>query len=101
MAEFHTYIKPITDKLTPFCTELTGITEDMVYGQDVPTFSEAMDQLHKFLIDKGIFQHECVFVSCGDYDGNQLKRECELKNVFRPNYLKRWINFKKVFPTAQ
>lgn len=42
-----------------------------------------------------IFEHEFVFVSCGDYDGNQLKREAELKNIPLPNYLRRFINMKK------
>ena len=46
VGEFHTYIKPTSDKLTQFCTELTGITEDMVYGELVPTFPEALDKLH-------------------------------------------------------
>lgn len=97
--EFHTYIKPTAEKLDPFCTELCGITEEMVYGEEVPTFSEALNQLHEFLEKNGILKEEFVLVSCGDYDGNQLKREFEFKNVFRPNYLKRWINLKKVCPT--
>ena len=54
VGEFHTYIKPTTDKLTPFCTEFCGITEEMVYGKDVPTFAEALDLFHKFLHEKGI-----------------------------------------------
>lgn len=99
VGEFHTYVKPTSDKLTPFCTELCGITEEMVYGDSVPTFPEALDKLHKFLSDFGVFNHEFALVSCGDYDGNQLKRECAHKDVFRPNYLQRWINLKKVFPS--
>jgi len=71
----------------------------MVYGEGVPSFSEALNQLNEFLEKNGILKEEFVLVSCGDYDGNQLKRECEFKNVFRPNYLKRWINLKKVCPT--
>ena len=45
-----------------------------------------------------MFQHEFVFLSCGDFDGNHLMRETRAKNLKRPNYLTRWINFKKVFP---
>ena len=37
-------------------------------------------------------------MSCGDFDGNQLKRESTAKNLTVPNYMKRWINLKKVFP---
>ena len=52
--------------------------------------------LHKHLSEFGIFKYEFVLVSCGDYDGKQLAREAELKNIPLPNYLKRWINIKKV-----
>lgn len=99
--EFHTYIKPTTCALEPFCTELCGITNEMVSGESVPIFKDALSQLHTFLEKSGILKEEFVLVSCGDYDGNQLKRECEFKDVFRPNYLKRWINLKKVHPSQQ
>ena len=98
VSEFHTYVKPVKEKLNPFCTELCGITEDMVSGDDVPTFKQALIKLHKHLLDFGIFKHEFVLVSCGDYDGNQLKREAGLKNIPLPNYLRRWINMKKALP---
>jgi hypothetical protein len=37
-------------------------------------------------------------MSCGDFDGNQMRREALFKRFNVPNYLKRWINLKKVFP---
>ena len=37
-------------------------------------------------------------MSCGDFDARALKREAQSKNIWIPNYLKRWINIKKVFP---
>ena len=37
-------------------------------------------------------------MSCGDFDGNCLAREAKKKELEVPNYLKRWINLKKVFP---
>ena len=37
-------------------------------------------------------------MSCGDFDGNQIRREALFKKLRIPNYLKRWINIKKVFP---
>ena len=37
-------------------------------------------------------------MSCGDFDGNQIRREAIHKQINIPNYLKRWINLKKVFP---
>mmetsp|Transcript_32923 Transcript_32923/g.37733 ORF Transcript_32923/g.37733 Transcript_32923/m.37733 type:complete len:113 (+) Transcript_32923:1006-1344(+) len=37
-------------------------------------------------------------MSCGDYDAKALRREAEHKGLFVANYLKQWINIKKVFP---
>ena len=37
-------------------------------------------------------------MSCGDFDGNTIKRESREKGFDLPNYMKRWINIKKVFP---
>ena len=97
VAEFQTYVKPELDpQLTPFCTELTGITQEQV-DAGVP-LSEALNQAHAFLEAQGLFAHEFVFMSCGDFDGNHLKRESTTKNLTVPNYMRRWINFKKVFP---
>ena len=54
--------------------------------------------MHLFLGKQGLFESEFVFVSCGDFDGNHLKREARDKRFFVPNYLQRWINIKKAFP---
>jgi len=54
--------------------------------------------LHKFLESKKIFEGEFIFMSCGDFDGNQMSREAKFKEFTIPNYLKRWINLKKAFP---
>lgn len=98
--EFHTYVKPvIVPKLTDFCTELTGIKQDEVDKGIL--IQDAMKQLHKFLDDNGIFKTEFVFASCGDFDGNQMKRESAQKQFEVPSYLKRWINLKKVFSTGE
>ena len=39
-----------------------------------------------------------MFASCGDFDGNQIKRESQHKEFDVAVYLKRWINLKKVLP---
>jgi len=57
-----------------------------------------MAQVHEFLEKEGILATEFVFLSCGDFDGRHIKRESKLKNFDVPSYLKRWINFKKIFP---
>lgn len=70
IAEFHKYIRPTLEKnITPFCTELTGITNEMVLKEGNPTFEQAISQLHEFLENLGVLKHEIVFMSCGDFDG--------------------------------
>jgi len=106
VAEFHTYVRPTVDPaITPFCTELTGITNDMAFkdknGKPNPTIEEAIVMLHKFLESKKIFEGEFIFMSCGDFDGNQMSREAKFKGFSIPNYLQRWINLKKAFPPKQ
>lgn len=52
------------------------------------------------MLSKGILNKHFTFATCGDYDLNgQLKRESQFKNLAIPNYLRRYINLKKVFPT--
>lgn len=60
--------------------------------------SDALKKAHVFLGQQGLYATEFIFMSCGDFDGNLLGREAEAKQLFIPNYLKRWINLKKVFP---
>jgi len=100
VAEFQTYVKPVIEpKLTDFCTELTGITQDQVDKGVI--LQEALKQVHTFLKEKQIIGSEFVFASCGDFDGNQLKRESQHKNLNIANYYKRWINLKKVFELGE
>ena len=79
VSEFQTYVKPVLDKLTPFCTESTGITEDQVYAEGVPDIQKALKMAHKWLEDQGIFKEEFVVMSCGDFDCRQMKREAKHK----------------------
>lgn len=96
-AEFQTYVKPVLDpELTPFCTKLTGIEQKNVDGG--VTIQEAISQVHEFLDKLGVLKTEFVFMSCGDFDGNTMRREALHKGFNIPSYLKRWINLKKVFP---
>jgi inhibitor of KinA sporulation pathway (predicted exonuclease) len=71
---FHTYVKPtVNPKLTDFCTKLTGITQRQV--DEGVSLETALEQLHKLLRDKAIFNSEFIFMSCGDFDAKALMRE--------------------------
>ena len=95
---FHYYVKPTEyPKLFPFCTELTGITQDKVDNGEL--IVEVLDKLNAFLEEKGILSSSFCFVTCGDWDLNVcLRCEARAKKIPIKGYLKRWINIKKVYP---
>lgn len=52
VSTFHKYVQPRVNRdLTPFCTQLTGIIQDMV--DDQPHFEEVLGLFNQWLIDKG------------------------------------------------
>ncbi|KAI0208205.1 ERI1 exoribonuclease 3 [Lamellibrachia satsuma] len=68
-AVFHQYIQPrVHRQLTPFCTELTGIIQDMVDGQ--PHLEETLQMFDKWMADEDLWNDDIrsVFVTCGDWD---------------------------------
>ncbi|MEQ8821371.1 MAG: 3'-5' exonuclease [Sumerlaeia bacterium] len=78
-AEFQRFVRPeFSPHLTPFCTELTTITQDQVDG-GCP-FAEALAALVAF----GEAHGSAVFSSWGFYDRKQLEAECERKGVVYP-----------------
>lgn len=70
--EFQTFIKPFRHPvLTPFCIELTSITQEQV--DDAPTVFDAFGALGAWL---GSYQ-PLRWYSWGDYDNNQFRKDCE------------------------
>lgn len=60
------FVKPGRSGISEFCTELTGITEEMVAG-GLP-FVDAMEALRKW--------KDTPWASWGDYDRNKIERDC-------------------------
>nr|XP_040577235.1 ERI1 exoribonuclease 3-like isoform X2 [Lepeophtheirus salmonis] len=93
---FHNYVKPIANpQLSRFCTELTGITQDVVDGSRsfIPVFNE----LKQFCESRSNF----TFVTCGDWDLKiMLPNQCRFSGVEIPEYMKTWINIKKSYNRA-
>ena len=90
-------------KLTPFCTELTGITQDKV-DAGIP-FTEALAKYHSFLSSAADDIHiegpytNCHILTCGDWDLKQmLPKQCRVSGIPIPGFMKRWVNIKKVMP---
>jgi len=103
VAEFESYVKPtVHPKLTPFCTELTGVTQANV--DSALTLPMVLEQHHAWLMKHvGVDESCCTFLTCGDMD---LKRSLpEDPNIGEdyaddkkvPAVYKRWLNIKKEF----
>jgi len=93
-AEFQTFVRPVIHtRLTPFCTELTSITQAQV--DDAPDFPEAIELLGAF-----IGRQRVRFCSWGNYDRNQFRQDAALHDVKLPFNDRHHINLKAKFSEA-
>ena len=96
---FHQYVKPrVHPNLTPFCTDLTGILQEMV--EDQPYFPEVLSNFSNWIKEGGYFSEKgkSAFVTCGDWDLNvMIRSHCATEKLNVPEYFEEWINLKKVF----
>ena len=94
-AEFQTFVRPVRHPtLTPFCTELTSITQDML--AEAPAFPEAMEALRQAML---VGRWGVVWGSWGLFDDTQLRRDCVFHGVEYP--MPEHMNLKNVFSAAQ
>lgn len=76
-AEWQGFVGPVRHpKLTPFCTELTGITQEML--ADAPSFPEVMEALEEALV---VGRPGVVWCSWGLFDQTQLRRDCAFHGI--------------------
>ena len=71
-------VKPETSTISPFCTELTTITPQLVEKEGI-FLAEAVEKLIKEYNSDNY-----PWASYGGYDKNMLKRQCKLKNIDYP-----------------
>ena len=91
-AEFQTFVKPVRHRvLTPFCTELTTITQADV--EKAPRFPQASAMLGNFIRGHG---KDALFCSWGGYDRNQFRRDAQFHRVKLP-LGERHLNLKEAF----
>ncbi len=77
LAEFQSLIRPVRHpELTPYCMELTGITQRDV--DSAPGFATAFQSFTRCMLDPA---DHVVFVSWGAYDRRQLVRDCDYHGV--------------------
>ena len=97
-AVFHHYVETAVNKLCDYCTQVTGITQQMVDGQ--PRLDTILKQLDEWMKTEGLLQDsvKSVFVTCGDWDlKTQLPRETAWHGYHLPEYCRAWINIKRPF----
>jgi inhibitor of KinA sporulation pathway (predicted exonuclease) len=82
-------VKPQRSRVSPFCTQLTTLTQEQV-DQGV-SFQDACAMLKKNYLSK-----QRVWASYGDYDRRQFERQCQAFNVGYP-FGSRHINVKSLF----
>ncbi|CAF0942089.1 unnamed protein product [Rotaria sp. Silwood1] len=99
---FHTYVTPtVNPQLTKFCTNLTGITQDMITNQ--PKFDDVLKNFHLWLTNEKLLEPNVkfIFVTCGDWDlYTMLPSQCNYFRLPRAEYFNEWINIKKSFQKA-
>lgn len=97
VAEFHQYVKPKHNPtLDPFCTKLTGITQDVV--NNAKPFSEVWKNFNRFLEEYKITDKNTIFVTFGNTDLQfMLPRQCYLSNIRMKNntlLFRRWVDLR-------
>ncbi|CAJ0953729.1 unnamed protein product, partial [Mesorhabditis belari] len=97
VARFHRYVQPtVCPKLTPFCTDLTGISQEMVDNQ--PEILEVLQEFDDWFNERNLSDKRFIFVTCGDWDlQTQLRHEGKYKKFEVPKYFSEWINIKESF----
>lgn len=81
--EFQSFVRPVRHPvLTPFCTELTSITQDDV--APAPGFADMVAAFKAWLYCGERANRSMVFCSWGDYDLKQLEQDCAFHRVAFP-----------------
>merc|ERR1711953_861176 len=107
---FHYYIKPdVNEVLSDFCTELTGITQEIVSQEDTLSLKEVLKRHLEWLMEcqlvddsnkvsAGKRLHSFIYLTCGDWDlKTMLPGQLAYHNIDVPKPLKTWLNIKKEF----
>lgn len=96
---FHSYVKPkVNPQITQFCTELTGIVQDVVDNE--PYFEDVFMNFNLWMKQEGLFEPSTkfTFVTCGDWSFKYLLQvQCTGLRFPIPPYMRSWINIKSCF----
>lgn len=101
ISTFHQHARPSKSPvISPFCTNLTGITQEMI--DKAPAFTSVIDSFESWLYSQ-LQDHSFTsfaLASDGSWDfAHFLPVTCHVNSIPFPAYAKRWINVRKVFST--
>ncbi|MCL4163318.1 UNVERIFIED_CONTAM: hypothetical protein GTU68_048842, partial [Idotea baltica] len=95
---FHHYVRPTYNpQLSTFCTDLTGITQEMV--ETANNFYTVFREFNIWMEENFIKRKRTfAFVCCGDWDFSfMIVHQCRVLRLEVPKYFDRWINIKSSF----
>lgn len=91
---FQSFVRPVVNRiLTPFCTQLTTITQDEVDG--APTFDQVAPLLQEFAVKH--LEENSIWASWGNYDRSQFEHDSVRHKVENPVAHLSHANLKKIF----
>merc|ERR1712071_290411 len=96
--EFRSYCRPVINPLlSEFCTDLTGITQDVV--DKAPLFIDALASFEEWLSQKQLgTKYSFAIVTDDPWDmGKFPQDQCKLSQVEFPAYSRYWVNIRKIF----
>lgn len=111
MSEFHQYLLPAeTLRLSDFCTNLTGITQNIIDTNGIPLATclmlfdkwlKEMTAIHSLVLPKTsrtAMQGNCALATWSDWDlGICLLKECDRKRLKKNAYFDQWIDIKYIY----
>lgn len=93
---FQRFVTPKKFPVSPFCTELTGITQEQVDQHGRP-FLEVLEE-HQDWIRSHCQDTPVLLVTCGDWDlKTMLPQQCQQYKVQVPSVYRKWTNVKKPY----
>ncbi|XP_050398100.1 3'-5' exoribonuclease 1 [Patella vulgata] len=98
--EFRSYCKPIENpKLTKFCTELTGITQDKVdTAEEFPVVLQKFEEWLKSHRLGGKRGFKFAVATDGPWDMRRfLYYQCQMSDLVFPKWARKWVNLRSLF----
>lgn len=98
VSKWREYVRPVINTtLSPFCQNLTGITQEIV--DKASEFSTVLDNFHDWISLQSLGnKYTFLLVTDGPFDvGRFLRLSCHQINIDVPVWATRWCNIRKAF----